>query len=182
MSNNASTVKPASLLGAVYVGPVNEATLPTDASTKMSTLSAFKSVGYISEDGITNAYSIDSEDTKCWGGVTVDSTVTGKTDNWQFKMISAKNAEALKIVYGDANVIMQGDKVKEVKAAGGEPEAHSFVIDTIIDGEAARICIANGKLSEIGDMVYKSDEVLGYEVTISALADANDVTHHKYFV
>ena len=61
--NTATSGKPKAVSGAIYVAPVGTA-LPTDATTSLN--ASFKSVGYISDEGITNAYSISSEETKSW--------------------------------------------------------------------------------------------------------------------
>lgn len=180
MANNAGTAKPVALTGAIYVGEANSTHLPTDVTTAMSSLSQYyKSVGYISDDGVVNSYSMESDEVKCWGGATVLTMTTGRTDNWQFTMISPRNIDALKLVYGATNVTESSGAIT-VTAKATEPEAHSFVIDAIIGGVARRICIPNAKVSETGDIVYKDDEALGYEVTISALANSDDVTHFEY--
>ena len=95
--SNVTTGKP-KVGGAVFRAPA-DSTLPTDATTALDT--AFKCLGYISEDGVTNAPSIESEEIKAWGGDTVANPQTGKTDTWQMSMIESLNVEVLKAYFGD---------------------------------------------------------------------------------
>lgn len=175
--NTATSGKPKAVSGAIYVAPVGTA-LPTDATTSLN--ASFKSVGYISDEGITNAYSISSEETKSWGGLVVMSTITEKVDDFKFKMISAFNTEALKVVYGDSNVTVESTGAIKISAGVEEPTAHSYVIEMIMAGVATRVVIPNGKLKELEDIVYNDTDPTGYGVTISAMADSNDKTHYTY--
>jgi uncharacterized protein YjdB len=68
-----------------------------------------------------------------------------------------------------------------VEATAAEQEERVYVIDMIMrDGALKRVVIPHGKVKEIGEIVYKDDEAVGYEVTLSALPDGNGVTHTEY--
>lgn len=175
-ATNVSTGKPKTT-GAVFVAPTT-ATLPTDAT---STLGAeFKSLGYISEDGITNDMSSTSEDIRDWSRKVVASIQTETNDSWSMSFIESLNVEVLKLVYGDANVTESDGKIT-VKANGAEAVEKAFVIDMILNGgKVKRIVLPKGKLSELGEISYSAGGVIAYDATIAALPDGQNNAHYEY--
>nr|DAM53588.1 MAG TPA: tail protein [Caudoviricetes sp.] len=176
---NVTTGKP-KVGGAIYRAPVGS-TLPTDAKTALD--EAFKGMGYISEDGLTNSNSPDTDTVKAWGGDTVYVVQNGKDDTFQGTFIEALNTEVLKMVYGDANVTGDVATGITVKANATEAEAYAYVIDMILrDNTLKRIVIPSAKVTEIGDITYSDGDVVGYETTLNASPDASGNTHYEYIV
>lgn len=178
-ASNVTAGKP-KITGAIFRAPVGS-TLPTDAKTELDT--AFKCLGYVSEDGVTNGNSPESEQTKAWGGDVVLSTQTEKPDTFQFKLIEAKNVDVLKMIYGDSHVTGDLDTGIKVDVTAEDPGPAAYVIDMILkDGDLKRLVIPSASISEMDDIVYNDSKPVGYDVTLTATADDTGCTHHEYIV
>ena len=178
--SNVSTGKP-KVTGAVYRAPKGT-TPPTDATTALS--ASFKELGYVSEDGVVNNNAPDTENVKAWGGNTVLVLTNEKTDEWTLTLIEALNEEVLKTIYGDSNVTSSGSgtsRTTTVKATADQLPDAVYVIDMVLKNSAIkRVVIPVGSLSDLGEIAYKDDEPIGYEITITALPDSTGVTHYEY--
>ena len=178
-ASNVSYGKP-KVGGAIYRAPVGT-TLPTDATSELN--EAFKSLGYISEDGLTNGNSIESDKIRAWGGDTVMYVNKGKEDTLKFKMIESLNVNVLKTIYGDDNVTGSLDKGIKVNVNSKDVGASAWVVDMILKGGVAkRVVVPSASITSMEDIVYKDGDPIGYGVTLSAEPDADGNTHTEYIV
>lgn len=180
MANTAAnvTVGKPKVGGAIYVAPLGS-TLPTDSTTALD--AAFKCLGYVSEDGVTNSNSPESDNVKAWGGDTVLVLQTDRPDSFALTLLEGLNEDVLKTIYGSSNVTVDAQGNITVKATADEMTGHAWVFEMIMKGNRAkRTVIPNGTISELGDIVYKDDEAVGYNVTIQDVPDSSGVYHYEY--
>lgn len=169
--------------GAIYRAPLGT-TLPTDATTALN--EAFKCLGYVSEDGLVNTNTASTEQIKAWGGDVVATPQTEKPDTFTATFIEAMNPDVLAAAYGDSNVSGTITTGITVRANSAELDKAAWVVDMILGNNLKRIVIATGQVTEVGDIEYKDDSLIGYPLTISAFpggwATATDTDTHKEYI
>lgn len=178
-ASNVSVGKP-KVGGAIYRAPLGTA-LPKDAVTALD--EAFKGLGYVDENGLTNSNSSESSSIKAWGGDTVANPQGSKEDKFKFTLIESLNVEVLKTVNGDDNVTGTLEEGITVKSNNTEKGNFSWVVDMILKGGVLkRIVVPSASVTAVGDVTYKDNGVIGYETTITAEADTEGNTHYEYMI
>lgn len=171
MTNNATLAR-LGVTGALNVGPLGT-TAPTDFGAWAAPM---KDAGYISNDGITEARGQDRQSFVPWQSASpIRTQVTGATKTFQATLWET-NLTTVSLYYGvkpEAMTVTPGTGGAPDVVAFSEPERPSqdlrcFGIDVIDGVYARRIFLPNAEVTDTGDIVYKSDTLIGYNVTITA--------------
>ena len=171
--------------GAIYRAVCGDGvTIPTTVSEDLD--SDLICLGYVSEDGVTHTMENSDEGIKAWGGDTVLVPDVDRTDSFQFTLLEVMNEDVLKAVFVDSNVTVTAatsSAPKQIAVASNsavQPDCVG-VIDMIMQGgNPKRIVIPKGAINEIGEVTYKDDEAVGYQITVNGKADSSGNTHYEY--
>ena len=180
MANTAeyvSTGKP-KVTGGIYRAPKGT-TLPTDASTALA--SDYISLGYIASGGVTQTTELETGLYRAWGGDAVMAYQNGKTFRFAFGLIEILNIESEKVMYNAGNVSGTLATGITARANAADADEYVYVIELLLRGGAVRrIVIPEGKVTEIGDVVYTDEDAVSYPITITALAGADGDAYKEY--
>ena len=159
--------------GAVYVAPTGTAA-PSYSDDALD--AAFQDLGYVSADGITEAIDKSTTQIRSWqDGSLVREIVSDGTYSVSMTFIET-NQDVVELYYG--GTLASGSMNIDPRATGGR---QSFVIDVIDGTSIERTYIAAGEITSVGERTLASGEAIGYEVTITAYADASEVVATKLF-
>lgn len=173
MALDSSNVRVA-VTGAVYRAPTGTAA-PTGADSSLNV--AFKDLGYVSEDGVTETRDRSTNQIKGWQNADlVREVVTDSSYALTFTLIETK-LETVETYYG-ATVDGSDGSIDIVPSATGG--RLSWVVDVIDGDDLIRIYLPSAEVTEVGDQVYQSGEAIGYQVTVKGYA-VNGVTATKYY-
>lgn len=161
------------IAGAVYAAPEG-AGLPTAPDTALD--SRFRELGYISEEGLTNAR--DDESIRAWGG---EIALPLNADLLRFELLEIMSAEAARFVFGTSNVTGVLNTGLALAVNDGAGEICSFVVDMVLRSDAIRrIVVPRAQVVDVGDIVYEDDTPAGWEVSVRCLPDARGNYHYEY--
>lgn len=160
------------LTGAVYTAPIGT-TAPTDSSSSFA--AGWEDLGWIDENGVTESYSDNVKEIKGWqGGATVRRVISSSEATLKFTAIES-NPLVLELYH-------KGDTVgsNKIEVHAPTPDERAFAIDVIDGANHLRLYVPRGEVTERGDIVYKSDDAVAYELTVTCYPDADGLVLVKF--
>jgi len=156
--------------GGIFVAPTGTA-LPVTADNILNI--AFDDLGYVGEDGITEAQEADVTDIVAWqNGDVVRKVQTSHDLMYSLTLIETKT-EVLEQFYGPLNGAV-------VEVTGDQLGRQSWVIDVVDGDHEIRVVIPDGQVTERGEVTYATGEAIGYPITITAYPDNAGVKAYIY--
>lgn len=166
--------------GGGWVTDLNAPT-PTAPTSYDSTLAAgLLPLGAISEDGLGYGFDEDSQSFIAWGQLTpyrtqiTRSLRTFKVNLWETNRPIAKSV-MYRVPVADVTADGTGDYAFQ-ETATPTPDRRAWVFDVIDGLTLERFFVPVGEVTDREDVSFKPDEIAGYNLTITAYADAAGVT------
>lgn len=128
-------------------------------------------VGFISEDGVTEANERDTEKVKAWGGDTIRVLQNDHTQTFSFSFFELGNPEVLKLIYGDDNVHVSDSGEVDIDQNSKVLPHKKFLIEVLDGNNKIRKYIPDGQIIETGELQMTHSAVMSVEVTVEAFAD-----------
>ncbi|MDD6945106.1 MAG: hypothetical protein PUI67_05660 [Collinsella sp.] len=168
--------------GCCWVSFNLSAALPTDATTKMSTLTDFESVGDLSENGYTESKSVSSTEEKGWHGTPQIVLVDSETNKYKLEFTEVLRPTVAKIRYGSKNVQVNEDGT--IKQISGKPtgiEYVAMVIDELMsNGWLSRTVVKKAAIDSFDDVAHNKGKRMVYGMEFTAV-EVGGSCFERYF-
>lgn len=176
MALNAANVR-VGVTGELYAAPTGT---PRPANSTAALDAGYVGMGYVSEDGVTETPDESVERIVAWQGATVvRSTTTDATATLQMTLIETK-AAVLELYHRGSTVTDLGGGQYKIDVKTPTEDRQQFILDVIDGTKHIRFDIADGEVTERGEIVYANGEPIGYQITITCYPNASNTLYTKY--
>lgn len=163
--------------GAVFVAPAGT---PLPASASVALNAAFTNVGFISDDGLVNTVSTDTEEVHAWGGDLVLMSQSTFMENFTVNLLET-NPAALALFYGSGNVSVSGNNITVTQNSAALPQIVVVFDIVMTGGRIKRIVVPIAQVVDrSGDITYSDGDPITYPIVIQAYPDASGNSHVEY--
>lgn len=179
----AATPSGLQVAGGLYVAPLGTE-LPTDVDEPLDPL--FKSLGYVSSDGVT--INIDGSTTpiEIWSGEEIGSLRDKFAISYAMGLYQVLSPHVNALIFGDGSVstsaatTAHGNRMK-VAISGRMPKRASLVLDAFFEDKMIRQVAEVVQMSEIDDIKLVHNEPMTFSPTFKAYrgSDGNHVVQYS---
>jgi hypothetical protein len=156
-------------------------TLPTDATTGLNA-AIYKEIGALTDEGITDSTSQDTNDIFMWQGNVLAASLPGEySKTFQFAALET-NLITLGVQYAGSTITQTAYGVS-IAEKPPVVDKRAWVLHGISDsGKLQRIVVPLGQVTERGDVVWSSQDVTVYAWTIKCFVDGSGNVAYRYLV
>lgn len=166
--------------GGGWVTDLGVATPPVPTTFDEEPSAAFSPLGAISEEGLTYGFDEDSQEFLAWGQLTpYRSQITRSLRTFQCTLWETNRAICKSVMFRLplASVGHGSDGTFSFEeTATPTPDRRAWIFDVMDGPTIERFFVPVGEVTDRDDVEFTSDEIAGYNVTITAYADSNNVS------
>ena len=163
------------ITGAAYVAPLGT-TAPTDPTTAWA--AGWVDLGYISEDGLSEAESRDWNTITAWQNrAVVRRLLTGAAISFTFTVIENKR-EAVELRHAGSTVATTTG-VHRLEIFTPTDDIRAFGFDVVDVDDHHRIILPRGSVTDVTDITYKNGDAIGYGFTVEAYPSSSGLVAIK---
>ncbi len=167
--------------GGAWVAPVG-----TPSPERLGTPpSPWTGLGAISDDGLKFGIDEDHKDFSPWGVTSAFRTqITKSVRTFGLTLWETNNPVVKSLVFRVPVADLTPDKdgvSRFAESATPKPDRRSFYFLTVDGDTMEGFYVPAGEVTDRSDVTYKSEELAGYDVTITAYPDAANVTVYHAF-
>lgn len=153
--------------GHVYVAPVGSA-VPADTSTAFD--SSWRELGYVSEDGVSFAPSVDINDINAWQSkVPVKRSLTSIDFDITFQLLQTSQLATSLFFFGEQWDVTGGE-ANLVVTANPQLDERAFAVEYTDDsGNINRIILPRALVTDREDLTLNRSDAVMWGVTLKAL-------------
>lgn len=182
MANSASNVRVA-VTGSLYVDITAAGAAPTTAVSAVA--SAYKDMGYVSEDGVTLSFpdTGSADPIKAWqNGATVRTVRSLSDDNPQLSLtLIESKLDVVQAVFGIT--VTQSGTDGSFEFDTTDTRSHVRLILDVVDGsETIRTYAPYAIVASIGEINLTNTDAIGYSVTFDLERDSTAGYNFKQFL
>lgn len=150
--------------GGLYKAPLGTAK-PADSTVVLD--AAYKNLGYFSSDGVGISFEDSVQNIFAWQGAALVRTVRTETlTKLTFKPIQTRGS-VLEAFHPGSQITEPTTGNWEMDIIPAEADPATWVFDAFDGTKRMRYYIANGEITERGELMHVNGEALGYPMTMT---------------
>jgi hypothetical protein len=161
--------------GGLYVAPAGTP-LPEDVDEPLN--EAFKSLGYVSSDGVTIAIDGSTDPIEVWSGERIGALRSAFSIEYSMSLYQVLSPHVNAMIFGDGSVTTaaataeHGNRMK-VAIGSRMPKVASLILDAFFEDKMIRQVAELVQMSDIDDITLVHNEPMAFAPTFSVYRGSN---------